>query len=390
MEKQRNALRAGLFMVISLALVVFVIIAISGAGRFTQSFTTYPVVFSIADDIGGLQAGDDVRLGGLKVGSVRDISIHTIPNAATGNGQPQVVVYIDVPARFPLNTDAGVEVEKTLTGSAAVNIESFGSGPAWQSTDYLHGKPDALSQTFRGLGTATQKLNADLDKLGQTADAFTETAFTASATVHDLRIRLPEIILRYQELTAAAVRALDVIHDLLGPSTGDFHNTLSNVRALTGDLRDRLPDDLDQLHAILGKTNITVTRAADAMANVKATTGSLRDIVVGNKSKLAGIIASLKATSDNLKYASIEIRHSPWRLLYQPKAGEVANLNTYDSVRQFAEGAGSLDDAAAALRDALDTPSPDPQQVKKLMADLDVSFSRFQAVQQKLWNDIQQ
>jgi ABC-type transporter Mla subunit MlaD len=379
-----------MFMVISLVLVVFVIIAISGAGRFTQSFTTYPVAFTISDDIGGLRPGDDVRLGGMKVGSVRDIAVRTIEDSSTGKGEPQVIVYIDVPSRFPLNTDAQVEVAKTLTGSAAINIESLGSGPAWQTTDYLHGQQDSLSMAFKGLGTATQKLNADLDKIGQTADAFTETAFTANATVHDLHTRLPEIILRYQELTAAAVRALDVVHDLLGPSTGDFHNTLSNIRALTGGLRERLPDDLDQLHTILAKTNVTITRAAAAMDNVKDATGSLRDVVSGNKSKLAGIIANLKATSDNLKYASIEIRHSPWRLLYQPKPGEMANLNTYDSVRQFAEGASSLDDAAGALRDALDTPSPDPQQVKKLMADLDVSFSRFQAVQQKLWNDIQQ
>jgi hypothetical protein len=33
----------------------------------------------------------------------------------------------------------------------------------------------------------------------------------------------------------------------------------------------------------------------------------------------------------------------------------MANLNLYDSARQFADGAGSLNDAALALRDALAT-----------------------------------
>lgn len=102
------------------------------------------------------------------------------------------------------------------------------------------------------------------------------------------------------------------------------------------------------------------------------------------------MIESLKATSDNLKYASVEIRHSPWRLLYQPKPDEVANLNIYDSVRQFAEGADSLDDAAAALRDALKDPNADPAQVKRLMQHLDDSFAKFQGVQQKLWKDVRE
>ena len=103
-----------------------------------------------------------------------------------------------------------------------------------------------------------------------------------------------------------------------------------------------------------------------------------------------GIVSSLKATSDNLKYATVEIRHSPWRLLYQPKPGEVANLNIYDSVRQFAEGADSLDNAASALRDVLKDPNADPAQVKRLMQHLNDSFDSFQQIQNKLWNDIKE
>ena len=75
MAKQRNALRAGVFMVVSLALIIFVIVTISGAGKFTQSFTTYPIAFDLKADVGGLRAGDDVRIGGVKVGDVRDIQI---------------------------------------------------------------------------------------------------------------------------------------------------------------------------------------------------------------------------------------------------------------------------------------------------------------------------
>jgi len=190
---------------------------------------------------------------------------------------------------------------------------------------------------------------------------------------------------------------LDAIRDFFGPSSHDFRQTVANLNRTTGDLRDRLPGILNRLDDLLGNVNVAVNHANSALRDIQSAasnlhyaTGSLRSLLTDNQSKLKSIIDSLKATGDNLKYASLEIRHSPWRLLYQPKPGEVANLNIYDSVRQFAQGADSLDDAASALRDALKDPNADPAQVKLLMQYLNDSFSQFQQVQNKLWKDIKE
>ena len=102
------------------------------------------------------------------------------------------------------------------------------------------------------------------------------------------------------------------------------------------------------------------------------------------------MIASLKTTGDNLKFASAEIRRSPWRLLYKPGPGEMANLNLYDSARQFADGAGQLNDAATALRDALKDPSIDQASVQKLVDRLDKQFASFNEVEQQLWTQVKQ
>lgn len=394
MAKQRNALRAGVFMVLSVIMMIVVIIAISGSGRFTQSFKTYAVAFRLTDDIGGLRVGDDVRIGGLNQGNVRDIQIRKIPATDDQPEHTGVVVYIDVPSKYPLGADAAVAVQRTLTGTASINIDDLGVAAAPATGQYLRGQPDAFSQVFGNLKVASAKLNTDLDKLGDTADAFTMTGFAATATVQDLHVRLPDIVLRYDAVMDAAVKTLGTVHGLLGPSTSDFHATIANLRRISSDLHERLPDILDRLHEILGKTDIAVTRAADALGDIKATAVNLREtsataraVVAGNRAKLDGMIASLKATADNLKYASMEIRHSPWRLLYQPKSDEMSNLNIYDSVRQFAQGADSLDDAAGALRDAV-RDSADPQQIKKLMDHLNDSFTQFQQVEQKMWSQI--
>jgi phospholipid/cholesterol/gamma-HCH transport system substrate-binding protein len=403
MAKERNALRAGIFMVISLALIIFIIVAISGAARFTESFNVYPVAFSLGDDIGGLRIGDDVRIGGLKVGSVRDIHVDVDREA--------VIVSIEVPAKFALNKDSGVYVQHGLTGSAAINIDSFGSGPALAANDVLAGQPDPLTglmhqlaalkpdirTTLKNIESASVKLNTDLDKFGDTADSFTSTGVSAESTVQNLHARLPEIIDRYDSVVASADNMLDAIRDFFGPSSRDFRETVANLNSVTGTLRDRVPDLLTQIHGLLSKVDLAVDHANGALKEIQAAgvdlhgaSGTLRSILTDNRSRINGIIVSLKATSDNLKDATVEIRHSPWRLLYQPKPGEVANLNIYDSVRQFAEGAGSLDDAAGALRDALQDPHADPAQVKRLMDHLNDTFDNFQAVQSKLWNEIKE
>jgi len=403
MAKQRNALRAGIFMLASLVLIVFVIVAISGAAKFTQAFKTYPVAFSLQDDIGGLRPGDDVRIGGLKVGSVRDIRIDQDRSA--------VIVFVDIPAKYKIEKDANIQVQHGLTGAAGININNLGTAGELASNDFLRGNPDALTglthqlsgiggdlhQTLANFKVASVKLNIDLDKFAQTSDSFTSTGFAATTTVQELHVRVPELIARVENVTDSAERLLVTWRDFLGPSSGDFHQTVANLNHVTGDIRQRLPEVLDRLHGILAKVDIAVGRATTALTeiqaasgNLDAATGALRSILVDNRSKLNSLIESLKATSDNLKYASVEIRHSPWRLLYQPKPDEVANLNIYDSVRQFAEGADSLDDAASALRDALKDPNADPAQVKRLMEHLNNSFAQFQEVQQKMWKEVRE
>src|SRR5580698_9048641 len=113
MAKKRNAARAGIFMFISLAMVVAVVIALGGGNRFTQNFNTFVISFNLSDDIGGLQIGDDVRLGGLKVGSVKNIQIETPPNSSE-NKNLAVDVYIDLPTKYTVRSDAKISIQKGL------------------------------------------------------------------------------------------------------------------------------------------------------------------------------------------------------------------------------------------------------------------------------------
>src|SRR4051794_37128117 len=99
MAKDRNAFKAGLFIVISIVLIIAVIVGIKGAGEFIEPDQIRNVAFKLSDDVGGLRMGDDVRVGGLKVGIVRSIKIEQPQTPATVD-QTRVRVSFNMPRKL--------------------------------------------------------------------------------------------------------------------------------------------------------------------------------------------------------------------------------------------------------------------------------------------------
>jgi hypothetical protein len=63
MNRERNALRAGILIVTSTVLIIAVVLAIKGTARLFEPQQEIIVSFPLAADIGGLRVGDDLRLG---------------------------------------------------------------------------------------------------------------------------------------------------------------------------------------------------------------------------------------------------------------------------------------------------------------------------------------
>jgi ABC-type transporter Mla subunit MlaD len=401
MNTERNALKAGLFIIFSIALIIFTIVGIKGVGRVTSPSEVRTARFKLADNVGGLRIGDDVRVGGLKVGVVKDLEFE--PSGP--DGAPQITIWFTVPTRIPLKKDATVRIESTVTGTSNLNIEDLGAGAAMASGDTLVGSPSQLSAILASVGkmapeatglikdvrgVTVPKVNNALDKTTETVSAFKETGTNATELIKTLRAKVPVILARARE-------ALTHVRDIFGESKGDFKGTIANLNAATGTMKEKLPGILDKVDSALAKSQTTVESINTALedikkvaANTRDITASGRSIVTGNRGKIDSMIASLKTTGDNLKAASTEIRHSPWRLLYKPGPGEVANLNLYDTARQFADGAGGLSEAATALRDALKNPNVEKDEVQRLVDKLDKCFDHFSGVEEQLWKEVKQ
>ena len=380
MASKRNEIKAGLFIIATILGIAVILIAIKGGPHVTDPADVRRASFRLTDDLSGLRKGDDVRLGGYKVGVVKDIDVLT---ADPSDGEPRIVVSFSLPVRYKLHDTSLVTVQSTLTGNASLNIEKLGQGTDVALVQGHPGTFSVLASSLRGIAPEVQAVVHDVR---------TTTVPAVNHLVQHVDSKIDPVVNKYNGVADSAGKALTSVGELFGDSKPDFRATMASLNKVTSNVRDRLPAILDRLQSGLDKVGTTVDGARSAMEDVKSTaantrdiTASVRSILLGNRGKFDGIIASLKTTSDNLKGASIEVRRSPWRLLYKPTAEEMGNLNLYDSTREFAEGAGSLDDAAAALRDALHDQKTDPQRVQKLLQQLDESFNSFHQVEQKLW-----
>jgi len=400
MPKERNALKAGIFIIASIALIFATIVGIKGVGRVTDPTDIRIVRFKLTDNIGGLRVGDDVRVGGLRVGVVKDIGLDL-----AADGANSILVQFSFPRRIPLHANAHLAIEAPLTGPANLNFDDLGNGDLLAAGAALTGSPAALASflasakdvgpsitsLMKDVRTVTvPKVNTALDKTTETVTTFKSTATNATELLQMLKERLPTIIVRARD-------TLTHVREIFGESKGDIKGTLANLNASTGSLKEKLPGILDKVDLALQKAQTTIDGVNMALEDIKKVAANTRDITVSgksilvtNRSKIDSMIASLKITGDNLKAGSAEVRHAPWRLLYKPGPGEVANLNLYDTARQFADGANGLSDAANALRDALKNPEVQQSDVQRLVDKLDDSFKNFTTVEDQLWKQVKQ
>ena len=359
---------------------------------------TRTVSFRLTDDVGGLRVGDDVRVGGAKVGSVKSVDF-----VGLDTPDPRIAVAFTLPARFKLRENARVGVQVTLTGAPSLNVEGLGAGREYAEADVIPGRPDPKSVLLAGLGDAAGDITAaaknvnaitvdvrqqTVPKANAALDAFKGTGDSATALVGDVKQQVPGAVERYNGVTDKTSAMMQSVTDMIGPSTTDWKGLLANLNQASGAVKDKLPGMLTKLEGSIDGATKSLEEVQRAVANTKDITESLKQVVGRNEGKLEGMIVSLKTTGDNLKAASSEIRRSPWRLLYKPAPNEVANLNVYDSARQFAEGANELNDAAAALRDALKTGGASEKEIQAMVNRLEQSFGKFREVEGRLWSEV--
>ena len=398
-ENRRNNVRAGLFTLASLAL-GFATIAILNADSIKYLWGEhhrYSVRFTLLDGVGGLNPGSEVRVGGLIKGRVTDIRLTGL--AADDEKAPEALVDIEVDETVTLWSNAeAIRTVPILGGSSWINITTVG-GPqvVTRSPDSRNGR-EAVKLPVNGTGeilatpgdgllttmvgpqnavTTNQLLEnvasftrfLDRDVVLAFDDDIRPTLAEAKGLVGDVRQdygewrkdldrtfdsvasaadRLDDTMVSAEGAVDEAREDLRMIGDLVRRNIGRIDSAIANVEIMTEDgvaITHHLRDDT------LHRVDEALDAGVDSIDQLAAILGTL-DLQLANATPtIQAFLQDALIAAGELKLATIEIRRSPWRLLYQPKPDELANENLFAAARDFTIAAGEVRSAAQSLQE---------------------------------------
>ncbi len=249
-------------------------------------------------------------------------------------------------------------------------------------------KPEAISGLIDSLHATAAALERDVPKItGPVAEKMDgivgnvdHLADEADSVVTRISGRADEWLDRISSVTASADAIMTRVEGMVGED-GSISRTIDEARTLLSDARQ-----------VVGEENRQQVSAT--LSNLETTTSELRALVVTQRPVLERLIANARLTSDQLKLAAIEVRRSPWRLLYKPSEKEVAHDNLYDAARSYALAAGALETTSETLRALLErfpeTLDEDDHNLKLMLDHLHLSMEQFIKAEKRFWEALEE
>lgn len=423
---QRNNIIAGTFLILALALAVFLSIVLSDADKRIRSTNNYVVRFSLVQGSHGLKAGSQVLLGGQPVGWVRGVDVNAAPPPDSVDPSLRdgfIDVGVAVRSDVTLYENAIATLERPLLGNtSAINLVSVGrpegvlspqgGGPALDSGELLTGQlavptflqsagygpeqADQIKSFTKNAAEASERLNSIIEQAGKDVPPILTDARTAVA---DVRERLPGWSQR-----------VDSTLDAIDRGSASFNLMIEDGRAAVADARkalattqdildrnapklDRSLDSIESASAQIDREtiknfNALAATASGAVDRFNSTVSWISSFLGEESPSIRKILANGRLASDQLKLATIEIRQSPWKLLYSPGTKELENEVLYDATRTYAQAVSDLRAAGEALDSAVKNPAAsggvDVEAIKALRAKLDEAFGKYEEAEQKL------
>jgi phospholipid/cholesterol/gamma-HCH transport system substrate-binding protein len=265
-----NLIRPGIIGVVLMILVILVGLAPERIWSWATAIR-YQALFAEA---GGLSAGNDVTLSGIKVGSVSAISLQ--------NGD--ALVTFTLAGKVPLGSDSAAHIRTgSLLGERVLTLESQGNGRMHPNavipvsrTSSPYSLTEAVSDlTTNVAGTNTQSLNQSLDTLSATID---QIAPQLGPTFDGLTRLSKSLNSRNETLGELFKSASDV--------TGILSERSQQVNALILNGNDLLGVLVDRRQAIVG-----------LLANTSVVAKQLSGLVADNEKELAPTLEKLNSVT---------------------------------------------------------------------------------------------
>lgn len=281
--RETNLSRAGFIGVVLMMLIVAVGLTPSRLMSLATA-VRYQAVFAEA---GGIASGNDVRVSGVKVGAVSDVSLE--------DGDALVTFVVDAKVRLGLDSTAHIRTG-SLLGARVLTLEPAGRGRMHPSDVIPMARtssPYSLTQAVSDLtessaATSTATLNQSLDALSSTIDRIA-----------------PQLGPTFDGLTRLS-RSFNNRSETLG----DLLKSATNVTAVLSQRSQQINTLILSGNDLLGVLVERRNAIAELLANTAAVARQLSGLVKDNEAELAptldqlnSVAAMLEKNRDNLSQA---------------------------------------------------------------------------------------
>ena len=437
-DNRRNNVRAGLF-TLSAILLFFATMVVLNSGWLSSilgSFNRYVVRFDLADGVSGLSVGSQIRVGGLVRGAVTEIELVGFENGK----QPTALVTFEVDESIQLWSNAvAIRTASILGGGSWINISTVGGAdivtPAptpkngataerlpTDGSGTIDATPgDGLLTTVVGgrNAAATRQILTNVSNLTGFVDSKVKPVFDEQIepALVDARTVMGSVRRDYGTWSGNIGRTLDNVETAssdLETTMGDAQAAMSEVRTdlrLISELVQRNIGRIDEAVAnleVITENGVAITRRIkdDTLARVdEALDGGVAAIddassilqslevqLTASMPSIRAVLQDAMVAAGELKLATIEIRRSPWRILYKPSPTELSNENLFAAARDFTIAASEARVAAesfqAVMQDHPERLEADPElqaMIERFLAD---TLKRLEDAQSRLFSVI--
>jgi len=266
MEYRRSEIRAGVFLLLSFAVLVVMVFAVSDIPSLFKKKKQVTVLFLFSD---GIEKDAQVRLSGIKVGKVAKIRV--APERAD---------------KIELTLD--VFSDTVIKGDAKAAIKSLGL-VGGKYVELTAGTPQAplLGPEGTIIGEESLKL-----------DDLTKVAIDVAGKLRNIATNLDSLL------------GDPALAKSLKTTVQNLQEVSANIKVMTSS-KEEVAQGLKNLPELLKKLD-------ESANNLKALTEKSDKLVGENRKKVDDMVEHFRDMGKNLKDASEEIKQEPWKLLRKP------------------------------------------------------------------------
>jgi len=273
MARRDEEIKVGALLIVAIVLFLAALVLVGGVNLLRKKKVTYTTYFRFA---GGVEPGNFVRFGGLKVGTVRSADID--PEDST-----RIRVRFEVNDGTPLRADS------------RARISTLG----FLGENYIEVSPGTRAAALLKPGSEIPAV-----EIVQLADILNNVnSISVSA---DKLVKVVDD--RFLVLADNANQLMNNLNAVVSPENRQrLDSALANVDALLAELRPRLKTTLANVETASAKLGPTIESAHSAMAETKTVAANLNAVVEENRQEIHKALVDLRASLENARRLMADI-----------------------------------------------------------------------------------